>query len=83
MNDDVREIADEIEKAGYEPRAYSGRGMYGKQCLGVGLESDSDLWDLAWFMGSGGFDVGAPRTDSLGRGIIAYWPSLKWEDPRP
>ncbi len=27
-----------IEEAGYECRSYSGRGMYGKYCLGVDLD---------------------------------------------
>lgn len=57
-----------IEAAGYEPRSYSGRGMYGKQCLGV------DLPKIAHLVKLGG--VPLPTTDSMGLGIIAYWPNV-------
>lgn len=33
-----------LEEAGLKPRAYSGRGMYGKQCLGVVLDNAGDLF---------------------------------------
>lgn len=35
-----------IEGIGFETRSYSGRGMYGKQCLGVEISRDQSIGDL-------------------------------------
>jgi hypothetical protein len=35
---------------------------------------------LATALAKAGVEVPAPRTDSMGRGIIAYWPSAKWSE---
>lgn len=35
-----------IESLDYETRPYSGRAMYGKQCLGVRLDNDDKLLEL-------------------------------------
>lgn len=32
-----------IEEAGYEPREYSGRGMYGKYCVGFTTDDSKSL----------------------------------------
>ncbi len=34
-----KEIIEAIKDAGYEPESYSGRGMYGKRCVGVTCEN--------------------------------------------
>lgn len=73
----AQELIDALEEHGYQWREYSGRSMYGKQCVGVDLSSDADLWNLARALAD--FDVKAPKTDSMGRGIIAYWPNAKLE----
>lgn len=75
---DAQELIDAIEGAGYDARDYSGRAMYGSVCVGVDLDGDGDLWKLAGDLAQQGHEVPAPRTDSMGRGIIAYWPSIKW-----
>ena len=74
-----QELYDALETLDYEPRSYSGRSMYGKQCLGVMLESDQELWSLAQALTRDGIEIEAPKTDSFGRGIVIYWPSIKWE----
>lgn len=58
-----------IRAQGFRPRSYSGRGMYGAECVGVSLDSPGDL-----------DSEGLPRAtqDSLGRGVILYWPGAKW-----
>ena len=61
-------IINVIERAGFEPRSYSGRGMYGKTCLGVDLPGASKLVKLAGVL--------EPVLDQMGMGIIAYWPSI-------
>ena len=57
---------------------YSGRGMYGATCIGIELDSNADLYAFGVELGSIDPDLskalGAPRTDDLGLGIIAYWP---------
>jgi hypothetical protein len=65
----------------YRPQKYSGRSMYGKQCFAVSLESERDLWNLACSLTETELYPGAPRTDSLGFGIVAYWPNIPWEEP--
>jgi len=67
------DIIEQLAEAGLEPRAYSGRGMYGKECVGVALDGIGD-GTAQQIVGS------APRTDSLGRRIIAYWPHLSWPE---
>lgn len=61
-----------IEAAGFKPRSYSGRGMFGAHCVGVSVQSTS----------SGNADE-LPRgnaVDSLGMGQIRYWPQCAWPD---
>jgi hypothetical protein len=36
-----------LEEAGYEPRSYSGRGMYGRKCVGVALDASESTTVLA------------------------------------
>lgn len=38
---DFNTLCEIIESAGYSPRSYSGRGMYGEQC--VGFVTDTNL----------------------------------------
>ena len=69
------ELIQRIEAAGFKPRSYSGRGMYGKECVGVSVNarSEGDADEL-------------PRgnsVDSLGMGQIWYWPQCVWPEPIP
>jgi hypothetical protein len=86
-----KNFKDLLEDAGYEPRSYSGRFMYGDQCVGVTLggenlgtlvgdlihtimdrtDDESALRDLADRLSN-------VRTDSMGRGIVVYFPGVKW-----
>lgn len=76
----VNELADDLYGgAGYDwgevPRmqAYSGRGMYGKYCLGVsvGRYASTDL--LKKFKKNG---IPDPSRDQLGMGHIYYWQNI-------
>jgi hypothetical protein len=79
-----------IEEAGYSPRTYSGRAMYGKQCVGVPLErwqSDIDfVLDVIEAMhgveGLSSRVMRDSRSDSMGRGSILYWPTMRWPEGR-
>lgn len=63
------DIIDAIFNRELQPRSYSGRGMYGRECVACSLERGSDL-------------EGLPRAgafvDQLGRGYIVYWPAAEW-----
>ena len=86
---ETKNIKQVFEEAGYEIRSYSGRAMYGRECLGV--DTEDSPWTVATncittcvaleidfddFIDS----VGKPRTDSMGRGYILYFPDVVWED---
>lgn len=77
---------DLLESLGYEPYGtYSGRGMYGKECLAVDV-SQKDEHALMFEVGKavGAFNVPLdvqralrnPKTDSMGLDIVIYWPDL-------
>jgi hypothetical protein len=66
-------LIETIEATGREVRSYSGRGMYGRRCVGVSL-------------GRGDYGSALPeegqKRDSLGLGEIVYWPSVAWPEGR-
>jgi len=82
-----RVLIQAIEEAGYQARSYSGRGMYGKSCVGVTCG-----WAEAFTLG---VKVGAVlasedsaealadlwvRTDSMGHDMIVYFPGVAWDE---
>lgn len=69
----IKQICNIIDSGGFEPRSYSGRGMYGESCLGVDLDGTYDLFTLGFAFGDAGIEMPAPDTDGMGTGIIAYW----------
>ncbi|CAM5998711.1 unnamed protein product [Sphagnum balticum] len=76
----VNKFIDALEEAGYEPKSYSGRGMYGKSC--VSIRDGVSAWDVAVALFVGNdldpTDVPEPHQDSLGLGTVLYWPSYEW-----
>jgi hypothetical protein len=80
--DEVKRFIEALEDAMYEPKSYSGRGMYGKCCVSISEEGVS-AWDIAralWFnnLDEEDLDIPEPLQDQLGRGYILYWPSYEW-----
>lgn len=73
-------LAEVIEGAGYDLRAYSGRGMYQKQCLA--FECSDELGDLFANLLTAGLDaehavvVREMKIDTLGRGSIVYFETV-------
>lgn len=64
--DKTVELIAKIKAAGGTPRSYSGRGMYGKECVSCSnWPCDEDL--------PAGYSL-----DSLGMGIIVYWRDVPW-----
>lgn len=79
---DAQDIRDALSLLGYEPRSYSGRGMYGKECVAVDVEWSSDEWTIGQALALRfGQTTPAPDSDSMGRGKILYWPQLEWVGP--
>lgn len=77
-------LCDIAEDCNYETRVYSGRGMYGEQCIGLILEDSSQIAALAYNIGLADSEdeiaashIDRLRTDSMGTDIIAYFPSVK------
>jgi hypothetical protein len=65
-------------------RSYSGRGMCGRSCLAI--SGEISLFTLGLMIGQ---DVeladifncaGEPREDSMGRGVVIYWPRIAAPD---
>ena len=67
-------IVQRLRKHAFEPRSYSGRGMFGKSCVGVYIArgDEASVRDAERIVGA------VATRDSLGRGTIAYWPSIEW-----
>ncbi len=72
-----------IKDAGGEPHSYSGRGMYGKQCVGVSLDKSvshflADMLDSLDDPAYCGWLLREAQQDQMGRGIVVYWPEVAW-----
>lgn len=73
-----------IESAGYDVREYSGRGMYGRQCIGLVTDDPwlSVLADLVAHcedVDDAASIIRKCRRDDMGRGTVLYWPSAEIE----
>lgn len=79
-----------LEGQGFETRSYSGRGMYGKQCLGVSVSGGFGEFLSALVKGISSIEsenmidlieeVSKVETDSLGMGTIVYFPKVDFEE---
>jgi hypothetical protein len=79
--DTLRDIADAV---GGRPYAdYSGRGMYGRTCVGIVLDYNA-VADLSEAIRDAGaedvLDREGRSQDSLGLGTIIYWTGVTCED---
>jgi hypothetical protein len=78
-----------IEAAEFEPQSYSGRGMYGKRC--VGFVTDGDLFSAGAAVAAALVDqdlahrvedlaeLGVSR-DSMGHDTIVYFRGVPWPE---
>jgi hypothetical protein len=87
----VRELFDDAQ---YEPRSYSGRCMYGENCLAVTTDSASEaatvILDVVQACAENGSaedvlelvaKLRGSRTDSMGRSrVVVYWPDIKMSE---
>ena len=81
--DDFANLAWDIGGEVYEN--YSGRGMFGKTCLGITVENlEKALFKLGRMATSEDLEFVTElenfRTDNLGRDYIIYFPSIECED---
>lgn len=81
----LEELANEVQ--GEARASYSGRGMYGRSCVGIVIDSESDLLALGVAISDLIDDyedkqtlVNSVKIDSMGRGLIAYWTGVTCED---
>lgn len=92
---ETKEFVEICESCDFQPTKYSGRGMYGKECLGLDvgrLELHEALLDIISNYLEGAETVEESqdfvsfvreldiRQDSLGLGKIIYFPELSWEE---
>jgi hypothetical protein len=82
---DAQVFLDTLYDTGLSPRSYSGRGMYGKSCIGIETDEQTDVFTLGFIVGQAlcGEDVGhlpPCKTDSMGTDMIVYWPDLAWPE---
>lgn len=61
-------------------RNYSGRGMFGSECIGVDFESRYSEHEDAIRGLAAEHGWGATQQDSMGLGFILYWPRLEEVD---
>lgn len=68
----------------FNVRSYSGRGMYGKECVAITTDGHTSAWTIALALAdlnAGNIDLyglGEPREDSMGLGRVYYWPQMEW-----
>lgn len=83
-HEEVQQIIDALRNYGFNVRSYSGRAMYGANCVGLDVESFGAVMNIAVGLIEGGIDptevceLGENmRTDNMGLGYIVYWPALE------
>jgi len=70
--DKINEIAAEV--GGTVRTSYSGRGMYGKTCVGIVCDNASECLEVA-----GAHGIRGGVVDSMGLSVIVYWPKISAE----
>jgi hypothetical protein len=73
----IQDLISDID--GADLRSYSGRGMYGKRCLGIDMDSMADAFRFALMVQDEDLSVALsnPCFDSMGLGIIVYFPNVE------
>jgi hypothetical protein len=81
-----QQLVDILRRAGHEPYAYSGRGMYGKECIAVDiagrvLDFAADVFDAIDDADGEGISPVSKAfrsacTDSMGTSTVVYFPKF-------
>ena len=74
-----------IDIVGYDTCSYSGRGMYGKECIGIVTDEPVRAVLSGLIRECANVDEAADivvghRTDNMGLSTIIYWPRCQWSD---
>jgi hypothetical protein len=90
---DAAKLVGLLEDANHKPRSYSGRGMFGKECVSVSLDRHTDVSEffadvLEVLCDSKEYEtiyefirlMRETRTDGMGLGIVVYWPGIEWTE---
>lgn len=92
---DAKKLIGAIKSAGYEARCYSGRGMFGKECVGVEIPQDESALALAAKLVLAVFDEDGDEEaynftsdladlrvseDAMGLDAIVYFPRITWPE---
>lgn len=74
------QVFNAIERAGLSAIAYSGRSMYGRECVSF-VGRTRDLLRVAYEAARSYDEVlPEPKTDQMGFDDVYYWPKLEWEE---
>lgn len=73
--DKLEELANSIE-GGQLSSSYSGRAMWGALCYSI--DADDDVEAL---MKVGEMGLPKPKMDSMGMGVVLYWPDIEGCEP--
>lgn len=93
---DAKKLIEAAESAGYEPRSYSGRGMFGRSCVGIEVSRGQSEFTMAIEIAKELMDLCEkddeaievvdelaqlrPSCDSMGLGAIVYFPGVPWPE---
>ena len=75
----MKSLQEVLSEMKYDPRSYSGRGMYGKTCLAVIVDHPTQCFDLVKILGLMGVKMSHPSVDSFGKRLIIYWPDTPFQ----
>ena len=86
------ELQELLKNVNYNPQSYSGRGMYGKECLAI-VTNDKEkevLSEIFIYLVRNNYDsteivslvnaLKEYKSDSMGKKYVYYWPYEKFED---
>lgn len=77
-------LQDFLEWAGYKVQSYSGRGMFGKQCLAIVTKDNlaEVLLRCVQFGAPNNIQkiIPSASSDNMGRSTVYYWPNEKYEE---
>lgn len=89
LNETAKHVLSLLQETSFseDVRAYSGRGMSGRVCLGVEI-ARGQLFELGFEMARAlyydrdpaGAITPAPLLDNMGGDFIAYWPAAQIEE---
>ena len=70
----------------FDVRDYSGRGMYGRECLAITTpDTRFNLLELGISLGEQGVayeEIHGLRWDNMGLGMVYYWPHIPYVYPK-